>query len=96
MQWRKNINQNLKYFIKNGKINLTWDNPSCDDFKGVYVVRNRFHKPKNHLDGDKIYAGRDSYTYDDFGNVSIDKYYAVFTYDNVPNYSKGVSIFYKK
>ena len=74
---------------------LTWDNPTSDDFKGVYVVRNRFHKPKNHLDGDKIYAGTDNYTYDDFGSTNIDKYYAVFTYDNVPNYSEPTIIKYE-
>ena len=66
-----------------------------DDFIGVYVVRNRFHTPSNHLDGDKIYAGSDNYTFDDFGNPKISKYYAVFTYDNVPNYSKSISIKYE-
>ncbi len=85
---------NLKIIIDNNKIKLTWNNPVCEDFKGVYVVRNRFHPPKNHLDGDKIYAGNDNYTYDDFGNINIDKYYAVFTYDNVPNYSEPFVIKY--
>ena len=60
--------------------------------EGVYVVRNRFHIPKNHLDGDKIYAGRDNYTYDDFGNKDIAKYYSVFAYDNVPNYSEPLFV----
>jgi len=84
--------ENLKCFIKNGKINLSWDNPSCDDFKGVYVVRNRFHKPNSPLDGDKIYAGNDNYTIDDFGSLDISKFYSIFTYDDVPNYSDPVSI----
>ncbi len=79
---------NLEISIDSNKVKLSWDNPEDKDFKGVFVVRNRFHAPKNHLDGDKIYAGSDSYTYDDFGNISIGKYYAVFTYDNVPNYSE--------
>ena len=83
---------NLKLSKDNGKIKITWDNPVDEDFKGVYVVRNRFHTPKNHLDGDKIYAGRDNYTHDDFGNSRISKYYAVFTYDNVPNYSEPTTI----
>jgi len=78
----------LKITTENNRAKLTWTNPTCDDFTGVYVVRNRFHKPKNPLDGDKIYAGKDTYTFDDFGNVNIGKYYSVFTYDNVPNYSK--------
>jgi hypothetical protein len=81
--------------IDNNKVKLTWNNPTCKAFKGVFVVRNRFHTPKNHLDGDKIYAGSDNYTYDDFGNSRIDKYYAVFTYDNVPNYSEPIAIKHK-
>ena len=86
---------NLKITKDKTQVKLTWDNPASDDFKGVYVVRNRFHKPKNHLDGDKIYAGTDNYTYDDFGSTNIDKYYAVFTYDNVPNYSEPTIIKYE-
>ena len=86
--------KNLNYTIENNKIKLTWNNPNEDDFVGVYVVRNRFYPPKNQFDGDKIYAGRDNYTYDDFGSLNISKYYAVFTYDNVPNYSKPCIIEY--
>ncbi len=86
---------NLQISIEKNKIKLKWDNPLDEDFKGVYVVRNRFHAPKNHLDGDKIYAGRDNYTYDNFGNINIDKYYAIFTYDNVPNYSEPITTKYR-
>jgi hypothetical protein len=85
----------VKITIENKKVKLTWKNPLDEDFVGAYVVRNRFHPPKNPLDGDKIYAGKDNYTYDDFGNIDIAKYYAVFTYDNVPNYSKAVVVGYK-
>jgi len=85
----------LTQTIENQKVKLSWENPTCDDFLGAYVVRNRFHKPKNHLDGDKLYAGKDNYTYDDFGNTNIGKYYAVFTYDDVPNYSEPVIIKYE-
>ena len=86
---------NLKVSIENKKVKLNWENPQDEDFRGAYVVRNRFHKPKNHLDGDKIYAGKDNYTYDDFGNINIPKYYAVFTYDNVPNYSEASVVKYE-
>ena len=86
---------NLKTLIDKNQVKLTWDNPENEDFRGAYVVRNRFHPPKNHLDGDKIYGGRDDYTYDDFGNINIAKYYAVFTYDNVPNYSEPIIIKYE-
>ena len=86
---------NLKVSTTNNQVKLTWDNPADDDFKGVFVVRNRFHPPKNHLDGDKIYAGPDNYTVDDFGNTNISKYYALFTYDDVPNYSEPIVIKYE-
>ncbi len=79
---------NLKKTIENKQIKLSWNNPNDDDFVGVYVVRNRFRKPTSPSDGDKIYAGSDNYTYDNFGNIAIGKYYAIFTYDNVPNYSE--------
>ena len=29
-------------------------------------------------------------TFDDFGAIVIPKYYAIFTYDNVPNYSEAI------
>jgi hypothetical protein len=86
---------NLTYIKDKNKIKLSWENPKDKDFVGVYVVRNRFHSPKNPLDGDKIYGGSDSYTYDDFGSLSIGKYYAVFTYDDVPNYSEPIIVEYK-
>ena len=87
---------NLTLSIENNKIKLNWNNPTTKDFRGVYVVRNRFHIPRNHLDGDKLYAGKDNYTYDSFGNIDIGKYYSVFTYDNVPNYSEPLFVEYFK
>ena len=86
--------ENIKYVIENNKIKLTWTNPENEDFVGAYVVRNRFHIPMNILDGDKIYAGRDSYTIDEFGNNSISKYYSIFAYNNVPIYSDISYIYY--
>ncbi len=87
--------KNLFLSKEKNKVKLSWENPEDEDFVGVYVVRNRFHIPRNPLDGTKIYAGRDDYTYDDFGNPNISKYYAIFTYDNVPNYSEPVIIQHK-
>jgi len=86
---------NLRKTVENKSVKLQWDKPTDDDFVGVFVVRNRFRKPRNPFDGDKIYAGNDNYTYDNFGNIKISKYYAVFTYDNVPNYSKPIIIEHK-
>ncbi len=87
--------KNLKATLEKGMVKLTWENPKDENFVGAYVVRNRFHPPKNHHDGVKLYAGSDNYTYDNFGSTKIDKYYAVFSYDDVPNYSKPQILEYK-
>ena len=76
------------------KVRLSWKNPEHEDFVGCYVIRNRFHPPCSPMDGIKLYAGPDGYTYDDYGNPNIPKYYAVFSYDNVPNYSAPVTVSY--
>ena len=68
-------------------VKLTWDNPEDSDWVGTYVVRNSFHPPRSPFDGVKLYAGKDGYTFDKFGNANLAKYYSVFNYDNVPNYS---------
>ncbi len=86
---------NLKTSIERGVVKLTWDRVLSDDIVGYYVVRNRWHIPSNPFDGVKLYAGKDNYTYDTYGSTKLDKYYAVFSYDNVPNYSKGTNIRYK-
>jgi len=86
---------NAKLTKENGKLKLTWDNPKNPDLKGVKVIKNAFRKPYSTHDGQKLYAGMDNYTFDDFGAKDIDKYYALFTYDEVPNYSEPVIIEYK-
>ena len=75
-----------------GRVRLSWKKPDDPDFVGCYVVRNRFHPPRSPLDGVKLYGGRDEYTFDNFGNPNIAKYYAVFSYDNVPNYSTPATV----
>jgi len=85
----------LKYTISNGKIKLSWKNPTDKDFKGVFVIKNPFREPISPYDGDKLYGGPDNWTYDDFGALDVDKYYAVFTYDDVPNFSEPVILKYK-
>lgn len=88
--------QDLSTSIEKGMVKLKWKNPDDENFVGAYVVRNRFHPPKNPYDGVKLYAGSDNYTYDNFGSTKIDKYYAVFSYDDVPNYSDPIMIEYKE
>lgn len=85
---------NAKITTVNGKMKLTWDNPTCNDFKGTKVVKNAYRPPLSHVDGQKIYAGTDNHTIDDFGAKDIEKYFSIFTYDDVPNYSEPVVVKY--
>ncbi|PHR57041.1 MAG: peptidase [Arcobacter sp.] len=85
----------LKFVKDNGQIKLSWKNPDDEAFKGVIVVKNSFHIPCSPYDGQKLYGGKDSYTYDNFGALDESKYYAVFTYDDVPNFSQASSVFYR-
>jgi len=75
-------------------IKLTWDEVQDADLGGYYVVRNSFHPPRHFLDGVKLYGGRDTWTYDNFGSFDTPKYYAVFTYDKVPNFSEPTVVRY--
>ena len=64
----------LQVSVEKKRVKLTWKKPDDPDLVGCYVVRNRFRPPCSHLDGVKLYAGQDEYTYDDFGNPNIPKY----------------------
>ena len=85
----------LNYKIENGRIKLTWKNPDDKDFRGVFVIKNPFRKPISPYDGDKLYGGPDNWTFDDFGALDVKKYYALFTYDDVPNFSEPVILEYR-
>jgi hypothetical protein len=87
--------KNLRTSIEKSMIRLDWDNPDDEAFAGVVVVKNPFHVPCSPNDGQKLYGGRDNYTYDNFGDRKSSKYYAVFTYDDVPNFSEAASLEYK-
>ncbi|MBY5944522.1 M14 family zinc carboxypeptidase [Photobacterium rosenbergii] len=84
--------ENFRASLEGGMVKLTWDNPEDSDWVGTYVVRNSFHPPRSPFDGVKLYAGKDGYTFDKFGNANLAKYYSVFNYDNVPNYSAPASL----
>ncbi len=86
--------KNLKISREKGMIKLTWDRLEDESVRGYYVVRNSFHEPKHFLDGVKLYGGQDTYTYDNFASFEKEKYYAVFAYDNVPNFSEAAIIKY--
>lgn len=80
--------------VDGNRVKLTWKNPNDADTVGAFVVRNRFHPPKSPFDGVKLYGGKDEYTYDSFGNPNIPKYYSIFSYDDVPNYSAPSTLYY--
>ena len=85
---------NLKISRENMMIKLSWDKVEDEALNGYYVVRNSFHTPKHFMDGVKIYGGNDTWTYDNFASFDKEKYYAVFSYDNVPNFSEAAMIKY--
>ncbi|MFT7879478.1 MAG: M14 family zinc carboxypeptidase [Sulfurimonas sp.] len=86
--------ENVRIAKENSMIKLSWDEVKDEALKGYYVVRNSFHPPKHFNDGVKLYGGKDTYTYDNFASLEKEKYYSVFTYDNVPNFSEAVTVKY--
>ena len=86
--------ENLTLSKENRMIKLSWDGIKDEALNGYYVVRNSFHPPKHFMDGVKIYGGNDTWTYDNFASFDKEKYYAVFSYDNVPNFSEAAMIKY--
>ena len=85
---------NLTVSKENKMIKLSWDGINDEDLNGYLVVRNSFHSPKHFMDGVKIYGGKDTWTYDNFASFDKEKYYAVFTYDDVPNFSEPATLTY--
>ena len=79
--------KNLRHKLEGGIIKLEWDIPEDEGYKGAIVVKNPFRVPCSPYDGQKLYGGMDNYTYDKFGDPKVHKYYAVFSYDDVPNFS---------
>jgi hypothetical protein len=86
--------ENIRIIKEKGMIKLSWDKIDDEALKGYYVVRNSFHPPKHFMDGVKLYGGKDTWTYDNFASFDKEKFYAVFTYDDVPNFSEPAIIRY--
>jgi len=86
--------ENVKISKENKMIKLSWDSVEDEALSGYYVVRNTFHPPKHFMDGVKLYGGKDTWTYDNFASFDTEKYYAVFAYDNVPNFSEPAIVRY--
>ena len=76
-----------------GEVRLTWTNPPEADFTGVRVMRKESGAPANAGDGDLVYEGGDE-EYTDTGLINgTDYFYTAFSYDDIPNYSGGVTDF---
>ncbi|SFV59876.1 Carboxypeptidase A1 precursor [hydrothermal vent metagenome] len=86
--------ENVKISKENRMIKLSWNKVEDEALSGYYVVRNSFHPPKHFMDGVKLYGGKDTWTYDNFASFDTEKYYAVFSYDDVPNFSKPALVRY--
>jgi hypothetical protein len=86
--------ENVRISKEKGMIKLTWNRVEDDAIKGYYVVRNSFHPPKHFMDGVKLYGGKDTWTYDNFASFDKEKFYAVFSYDDVPNFSEPAMVRY--
>jgi len=84
--------KNLTFRMENGLIKLEWNKSEDDACRGYIVVKNAFRVPCTAYDGQKLYGGSDTYTFDNFGDKNTHKYYAVFSYDDVPNFSNAVAI----
>ena len=86
--------ENVRISKENRMIKLSWDKVEDEALSGYYVVRNSFHPPKHFMDGVKLYGGKDTWTYDNFASFDKEKYYAVFAYDDVPNFSSPAIVRY--
>lgn len=86
--------ESVRISKENRMIKLKWSKVEDEALAGYYVVRNSFHPPKHFMDGVKLYGGKDTWTYDNFASFDKEKYYAVFSYDDVPNFSKPAIVRY--
>ena len=68
---------------------LSWENPGDLDFQGVIVRRSDVFFPIDKNQGILVYQGKDVGFLDTGLQEGKNYYYAVFSYDGVPNYSSG-------
>jgi len=74
-------------FAEIDDIKLTGEISPAPDFQGVIVLRRTDRFPANINDGDVIYQGPAESCVDSTAMLYQKNYYAVFAYDEVPNYS---------
>lgn len=73
------------------RVTLNWSNPTTGDFLGVRIQRKIGSIPTNYLDGTTVYEGSArGFTNAPLVN-GLNYYYRLFSYDEIPNYSDGVT-----
>ena len=73
------------------KNTLSWTNPGDSDFAGVKIMFKTTGYPTSPTDGTQCYSGTGtSYVHTGLTN-GVTYYYKAFAYDEVPNYSSGVT-----
>ncbi|MBV4429691.1 hypothetical protein, partial [Clostridium tyrobutyricum] len=71
----------------NGKVDLSWVNPTDEDFAGVKILRKTTGYPSSTTDGDLVYNGAGISFEDTTIENDITYYYRVFPYDTAGNYN---------
>ena len=72
------------------QVELNWTNPADEDFAGVTIVRRTDTYPTSATDGTAVSVAAPAQTYLDTGlDNGTPYFYAVFAYDEVPNYAVG-------
>jgi cysteine-rich repeat protein len=75
--------------VGESRLTLEWTNPVDADFQGVKVLRKTSGFPINQNDGTVVYTGAGT-SHVDLGLTNgVSYYYAIFPYDDVPNYASG-------
>jgi hypothetical protein len=83
---------NVANFFANattGRVALTWENPSDEDFAGVKIMRREDTYPLTPSDGVLVYEGANQAVDDPKVGGGHTYYYTAFAYDEVPNYASG-------
>ena len=73
------------------RVSLHWTNPGDADFAGVKILRKEGGYPIDPIDGKVIYNGSGTGCFDWAVTNGTIYYYAAFAYDEVLNYSSGVT-----
>jgi hypothetical protein len=73
-----------------GRISLSWTNPTDADLAGVKILRKTGSAPTGPTDGTVVHQGTGTSAVDAGLTNGTPYYYRAFAYDAVPNYSSGV------